>query len=147
MGGVVGIKQQRRIARIEHGQGQVGCALLRAHQQQHLPLRIHRNPEAPLSPGGHSLTERQGGAMQAVGRALRPAQLIANRLDRRFRRLQIGGAEREIQQGRQTRCNSAGPVGLFALIVAGEDPTAEGSNPLGTMQGRQHLRDGHPGRP
>ena len=53
VGGVAGVEQQGPITRVEHGQGQVGRALLGTDQQQHLRLRIHLHPKAPLGPVGH----------------------------------------------------------------------------------------------
>jgi len=106
MGGVVGIQQQGLIAGIQHRQGEMGRALLGAQQQQHLPLGINTNAEATLGPGGHRLAQGQGAAMQAVGGAFGGADPIADRGQHRLRRLQIGGAERQVEQRGQTsgRC-------------------------------------------
>ena len=157
MGGVVGIKQQSLIAGIQQRQGQVGGALLGAHQQQHLPLRIHRYGEAARSPGSHRLAQGQGGAVQAVGSAGGLAQLAADRFDRLRRRLQVGGAEREIQQGRQALPGLGSskrlPVAQLAPVITGEDTTAEALNPVRQPEpaGRRIspglLRGGHPGTP
>ena len=138
VGGVVGIEQQGPIARIEHGQGQMGSALLGAHQQQHFPIRIDRHPETALGPGGYGFAEGPGGAMEAVGGTLGLAQGGGHGLDCRRRGLQVGGAERKIEQGSQSLLGRPLAVAQLALVVAGKDATA---------QTGQAFRDGHPGRP
>ena len=125
MGGVIGIEQQGPIARIQHRQRQVGSALLGSHQQQHLRFRIHRHPKTLLGPVGHGQAEGEGGPMEAVGRACRLCQLGSHRLDRRGGGLQVGGAEREVQQGGEVLARSPRRIGGLALVVAGKDAAAQ----------------------
>ena len=138
VGGVVGIEQQGPIAGVEHGQGQMGGAFLGSHQQQHFPIPIHRHPETALGPGGYGLAEGPGGAMKAVGGAFGLLQGGGHGRDRCGRGLQVGGAERQIEQGSQSLLGRPLAVGQLALVVAGKDATA---------QPGQAFRDGHPGRP
>ena len=142
VGWIARIQQQGGVPGVQHRQGQMGCALLGAHQQQHLPLRIHRHREASEGPSRNRLAKGQGGAVQAIGGAGRFVQGDPDRLKRYRRWLEIGGAERQIEKRREVRAGVQPPaVNLLALVIAGEDAATQLGDP-----GRDLLRDGHPGR-
>ena len=122
MGGITGIEMQSGITGIQDCEGQMRRALLGTDQQLNMPVRVHHNVEALLTPVGHSLAERGRAGLQAVGSAGRVLNGAGHGAKHLLWRSEIGGSKGEINQRPLTVLLL---IELLGTIGAGKDAVTE----------------------
>ena len=93
MGGVAGVEMKGRIPWIQDRQGQVGRALLGAHQKLNLTVGIDGHPETFTTPVSDGLAEGCCRSLQAIGSTDGLVDGLGHRCQDTSRRGEVGGAQ------------------------------------------------------